>query len=311
MLIVHRHDIVGHSKRERLVLRIMFEKREKIIYTIPVVLFIFVMVIFPIIYTVKMSFYDWDMSSTSVPSWIGLENYVSLLSDSRFWNSVWVTAYFSFSALFIETILGIAIALLLNRKMKGSNFVKAIFLLPMVATPVAIALVWLLIFEPSIGIANELLNNLGIDPLKWLSSPSEVIPSLVIIDVWQWTPMVTLIVMAGLTTLPKDPYESADVDGATNWQKFIYITLPLLKQTIAVAVILRLVDVLKAFDIIYTTTQGGPSYASETLSIYGYVISFQFFKLGMASSLIVIIFAFILLITLPLLWIRKRMEVYV
>jgi multiple sugar transport system permease protein len=179
----------------------------------------------------------------------------------------------------------------------------------MVATPVAMGLVWMLIYEPTIGFANTLLKSLGLAPMLWLASTSQVIPSLVIVDVWEWTPMIALIVMAGLSTLPRDPYESADVDGASTWQKFVYITLPLLRPTIIVAVMLRLIDALKTFDIIYATTQGGPNMASETLNIYGYVLGFQYFKLGMASSLLVIFFAIVMGLTLAMIWIRKRMEV--
>ncbi|NHN29045.1 carbohydrate ABC transporter permease [Paenibacillus agricola] len=286
-----------------------FDRNIKWIYTMPAVIFVLVMMVFPIVYTLRISFYEWSMSATTPPKWVGLSNYTALLTESRFWHAVGNTFYFTFAALILETVLAIAIALLLYRDFKGKNIVKTLFLLPMVATPVAMGLVWMLIYEPTIGIANTLLKSLGLDPLLWLASPSQVIPSLVIVDVWEWTPMIAMIVMAGLSTLPSDPYEAADVDGATVWQKFIYITLPLLRPTIIVAVMLRLIDVLKTFDIIYATTQGGPNLASETLNVYGYVLGFQYFKLGMASSLLVIFFALVMGLTLAMIWIRKRMEV--
>jgi multiple sugar transport system permease protein len=286
-----------------------FDRNIKWIYTMPAVVFVLIMMVFPIVYTLRISFYEWSMSATTPPKWVGLSNYSALLADGRFWHAVGSTFYFTFAALILETVLAIAIALLLYRDFKGKNIVKTLFLLPMVATPVAMGLVWMLIYEPTIGIANTLLKSLGLEPLLWLASPSQVIPSLVIIDVWEWTPMIAMIVMAGLSTLPSDPYEAADVDGATMWQKFIYITLPLLRPTIIVAVMLRLIDVLKTFDIIYATTQGGPNLASETLNVYGYVLGFQYFKLGMASSLLVIFFALVMGLTLAMIWIRKRMEV--
>ncbi|SFL81206.1 multiple sugar transport system permease protein [Paenibacillus sp. 1_12] len=285
-----------------------FDRNIKWIYTMPAVLFVLIMMVFPIVYTLRISFYEWSMSATTPPKWVGLSNYSALLAESRFWESVGNTFYFTFAALILETILAIAIALLLYRDFRGKNIVKTLFLLPMVATPVAMGLVWMLIYEPTIGIANTLLKSLGLDPLLWLASPSQVIPSLVIVDVWEWTPMIALIVMAGLSTLPSDPYEAADVDGATVWQKFLYITLPLLRPTIIVAVMLRLIDVLKTFDIIYATTQGGPNLASETLNVYGYVLGFQYFKLGMASSLLVMFFALVMGLTLMMIWIRKRLE---
>ncbi|CAM4110796.1 carbohydrate ABC transporter permease [Paenibacillus alkaliterrae] len=288
-----------------------FDRNLKWIYTMPAVLFVLLMMVFPILYTVRISFYEWSMSATVPPKWVGLANYSALLSDIRFWSSVKNTFVFSIGALLAETVLGVAIAMLLYRDFRGKNFVKTLFLLPMVATPVAMGLVWLLIYEPSIGLANVLLKMFGLDPLLWIASPKQVIASLIVIDVWEWTPMISLIVMAGLSTLPAEPYEAADVDGATGWQKFFHLTLPMLRPTIIVAVMLRLIDVLKTFDIIYSTTQGGPNMKSETLNIYGYTLGFQYFKLGMASSLLVIFFALVMGLTLFMIWLRKRLEVSV
>lgn len=286
-----------------------FNRNLKWIYTLPAVLFVLLMMLFPIIYTVRISFFEWSMSATTPPKWVGLSNYTALLQDARFWHAVRATFYFTIAALVAEVVLGVAIAVLLSREFRGKNIVKTIFLLPMVATPVAMGLVWMLIYEPTIGVANELLKSFGFKPLLWLASTSQVIPSLVIIDVWEWTPMIALIVMAGIATLPSDPYEAADVDGASAWRKFTSITLPLLRPTILVAAMLRLIDVLKTFDIIYATTQGGPNFASETLNLYGYVLGFQYFKLGMASALLVLFFLLVMGLTLFMIWTRKRVEV--
>jgi multiple sugar transport system permease protein len=285
-----------------------FNRNLKWIYTLPAVLFVLLMMLFPIIYTVRISFFEWSMSATTPPKWVGLSNYLALLHDNRFWHAVGSTFYFTIAALAAEVVLGVAIAVLLSRNFRGKNLVKTVFLLPMVATPVAMGLVWMLIYEPSIGIANIMLKSLGLKPLLWLASPNQVIPSLILVDVWEWTPMIALIVMAGIATLPSDPYEAADVDGASAWTKFTAITLPLLRPTIIVAAMLRLIDVLKTFDIIYATTQGGPNFASETLNLYGYVLGFQYFKLGMASSLLVIFFALVMGLTLLMIWMRKRLE---
>jgi multiple sugar transport system permease protein len=285
-----------------------FDRNLKWIYTLPAVLFVLLMMVFPIIYTVRISFYEWSMSATTPPLFVGLANYIALFNDTRFWHAVGSTFYFTGAALVVEVVLGVAIAVLLSRNFRGKNFVKTIFLLPMVATPVAMGLVWMLIYEPTIGVANQFLNALGFKPLLWLASENQVIPSLIIIDVWEWTPMIALIVMAGMATLPSDPYEAADVDGASAWRKFVSITLPLLRPTILVAAMLRLIDVLKTFDIIYATTQGGPNFASETLNLYGYVLGFQYFKLGMASSLLVLFFLLVMALTLFMIWMRKRLE---
>lgn len=288
-----------------------FDRNLKWIYTLPAVLFVLLMMVFPILYTVRISFYEWSMSAITPPKWVGLANYQALFNDDRFWNAVKSTFIFTFGALSVETILGVAIALLLFSEFRGKNLIKTLFLLPMVATPVAMGLVWLLIYEPTIGIANTLLKMAGFAPQLWIASPTQVLPSLILIDVWQWTPMISLIVMAGLSTLPTEPYEAAEVDGASTWQRLWHITLPLLRPTIIVAVMLRLIDVLKTFDIIYATTQGGPNNVSETLNIYGYKLGFQYFKLGMASSLLVIFFALVMGATLLMIWIRRRLEVSV
>ena len=284
-----------------------FDRNIKWVFSLPVVLFVLVMMAFPIGYTIRMSFFDWNMSSLKPPKWVGFGNYMHLLADERFWHTVKVTAYFTFSALAIETILGVVVALFFSRQFRGKNAAKTLLILPMVATPVAIALVWMLIFEPTIGLANIALKSVGLPPQVWLGLPSQVIPSLVLIDVWHATPMIAIIVIAGLTTLPADPYESASIDGASAWQKLIYITLPLIRPTILIAAMLRLIELLKQFDIIYATTQGGPHYASETLNIYGYILAFQHFKLGAASSLIMLFFLLVLSLTIVVTWSRKRL----
>ena len=160
-----------------------FNRNLKWIYTLPAVIFVLLMMLFPIIYTFRISFYEWSMSATTPPLFVGLSNYIALFKDERFWHATGSTFYFTIMALGLEVILGIAIALLLSREFKGKNIVKTVFLLPMVATPVAMGLVWMLIYEPTIGVANMMLKSMGLKPLLWLASPNQVIPSLVIVDV--------------------------------------------------------------------------------------------------------------------------------
>lgn len=282
------------------------DRHLKWVFTLPAVLFILLMVAYPLFYTGRLSFFEWSMSAVTPPKYVGLDNYVALFQDHRFWNALKVTFYHTSVSLVLETVLGVGIAILFSRKFKGGRIVKTVMMLPMVATPVSIALVWLLIYEPSIGFANQMLKGLGIETQEWLGSVTQVIPSLILIDVWEWTPFVALIVIAGLASLPTDPYESAEVDGANAWQKLRYITLPLLTPTIITAVTLRVIDLLKTFDTIYATTQGGPNFASQTLNILVYDLAFQNFKLGSASALLVIFFVLILSVILVLTSIRKR-----
>lgn len=282
------------------------ERHIKWVFPGPAVIFIVVMMAFPILYTAYISLTDWSMSAVQPPKWVGLQNYRDLLTDdSRFWWAVWRTIVFTGLGVLIETALGVLIALLLNRDFPGKNLLKTLFLLPMVATPVAIGMVWLLMFEPTIGFLNWALGLLGIPPQPWVASESTALYSLILVDVWQWTPMIALICLAGLVSLPTDPFEAAEVDGASGLQVIWHVTLPMLRPTIGVAVILRAVDALKTFDIIYAMTMGGPNYASETLNLYGYTLAFSYFKLGDASSLLMIFFALVMGVVVFLNWVRR------
>ncbi|MGE5507832.1 MAG: carbohydrate ABC transporter permease [Chitinophagales bacterium] len=285
------------------------EKHLRYVFALPALLFVLAMMVFPILYTLRLSFTDWSMASETPPAWVGLGNYLSLLTkDERFWGAVLRTFEFTAMAVVVETALGVAIALVLNRDFPGKNLVKTIFLLPMVATPVAIGMVWLLIYEPTIGFANYLLSVLHLKRLLFIASPQQALPALALVDVWQWTPMITLIALAGLSGLPRDPYEAALVDGASPWQTVRRITIPLLMPTIVAAVTLRAIDALKTFDIIYTMTQGGPGFTTETLNIYAFQLGFQYFRMGAASSLLIIFFALVLGVTIILNWAKRPVE---
>ena len=263
---------------------------------------------FPVLYTFWVSFTDWSVSSGGDINFIGFKNYVDLLKEARFYNAVKMTFYFTLLSVGIETVLGVAIAMILNREFQGKGIAKTILLLPMVATPVAIGLAWTLFYEPTIGLANYTLKALGFEASSWLASKDMVIPALAIVDIWEWTPMIALIVLAGLASLPAEPFEAAKVDGATTIQTFRYITLPLLYPTILVAIVLRSIDAFKTFDIIYTMTAGGPGFASETLNIYAYSLGFGYFRFGMASSALVALLAVVLGSSLLILWVRKMWE---
>ncbi len=284
------------------------EKNINWIFPLPAAIFIVVMMVFPILYTFFVSFTDWNMSSGGTADFIGLGNYVAMFQESRFYNAFWLTLYFTILAVGVETVLGVIIALILDREFRGKNLAKLILLLPMVATPVAVGLSWTLFYEPTIGLGNYALKLLGLPGSKWLASNLAVIPSLALVDIWQWTPMISLIVMAGLAGLPTEPYEAALVDGATPLQTLRRITLPLLRPTILIAMVLRSIDALKTYDIIYVMTAGGPGFASETLNIYAYNLGFGYFRFGAASSALVALFAIVLGFSLVVLKIRKTYD---
>jgi multiple sugar transport system permease protein len=282
------------------------EHHPVLVFTLPAAVVIFVLMVFPVFYTVYMSLHSWFASSLTVPEFIGLQNFKrAFTQDERFRNAIWLTVYFTILATALQLVLGIALALLLNRPFRGKGFFRSIFLMPMVATPVAIALVWMMMYNPTLGVMNYLVGLVGLGPYKWVSDVRFVIPALAVVDTWEWTPLITLITLAGLATLPLEPYESALIDGATPAQMFWRITLPLLRPTIMVALLFRSIDCLKTFDIIYVMTAGGPGFASETLNVYTFQVGLFYFHIGYACSLLVILFALVLGVSLILIKVRR------
>ena len=285
------------------------DKRLKWFFTVPTIIFVLAMVLFPIIYTLVLSFHSWRMSANIPWKYVGLQNYIDLFSDSRVPMAIGRTFIFTAIALTIEMILGIGIALFLNRRFFGKNFVKTAFLIPMVATPVAIGMVWKLMYDPNIGILDYILKSMGMPTVNFLGDSNIALYSLIVVDIWEWTPQVMLIVLAGITSISTEPFESAMVDGATPWQVTWHITLPLLRPTIFTAFLLRLIDVLKTFDIMYSMTQGGPGYATETMNILSYRQAFEFMQFGSASSMLIVFFVVVMVIAAITVKIKSKMEV--
>jgi multiple sugar transport system permease protein len=269
------------------------DRRQRLFFPAPAVAVLFLIVVLPIAFNLYLTFTKWTVGLGS-PRFIGLDNFVELWGDDRVWNGVKVMVYFSGASLALELALGLMIALYFNRNFRGSEAVQAIYIIPFAATPVAVALIWRIMLNPEIGVINYLLRSVGLPPGLWVSSEYTVIPTLVMVDVWKWTPMITLIVLAGLKSLPPDPYEAARIDGASALQIFWFITLPLIRPVLIAALMLRSLDNLKEFDMIYTITQGGPGIASETLYLYSYKVSFDFFKAGYGSALMVVVFMIVL-----------------
>ncbi len=281
------------------------DKYAKYVFVYPAAIVLCMMMVFPFGYTAYLSAFDWFVAGPA-PRFVGLENYVRLLSDSRFLSATWNTIVYTVVAVTLEVVLGIMIALLVEKPFRGRAIMRTAFMLPMVATPVAIALVWLLMFDPASGILNYLLVSVGLPPSAWVNNAALAIPALIAVDVWQWTPLVTLIVLGGLTALPEEPYEAALIDGANRWQSFIYLTLPLLWPYIVVAALFRGIDALKTFDSIYVITKGGPGFASETLNLFIYSTAFDYLHMGYSSAMLVVFFAITLVLSLLLIRVRRQ-----
>jgi len=284
------------------------EKNLHIIFPMPAVIFVVVMMLFPVVYTLFLSFTNWNLTSGMPLSIVFLKSYQKVLREPRFIAALGRTFSFTALAVVVETILGMIVALILNREFKGKGFAKLIMLLPLVSTPVAIGIVFNLFYDPTIGLANFVLTRFGFPRQAWTGSPVTVIPSLAIVDIWQWTPMIALILLSGLASLSSEPYESARVDGASEWQIFWRITLPMVTPTLLTALILRTIDALKTFDIIYAMTGGGPGYASETLNVMAFKYSFEYFRMGQASVILVFLFMLVLFMSLLIVRMRKSLE---
>jgi multiple sugar transport system permease protein len=271
--------------KEQAMIKIWTEKHIHDLMVLPLMIFLLLMVAFPLAYTIYLSFTEWSMGTTP-PLFIGIENYKDILTEPDFWNATKHTLYIAFGSVAVEMLLGTGIALVLNRPFRGKNLVKTLFLLPMVATPIAVGMVWQLIYEPTLGIANHFLKMLHISPVLWLVNKNLVLNSIILIEVWEWTPMVMLIVLAGLAGIPNEIYESGKVDGAGPIKLTTRITLPMLTPTLVITALLRIIDALKTFDIIFATTQGGPLQASETVNLLAYRSIFNYFKMGHGAALL-------------------------
>lgn len=280
------------------------DRYARYLFPLPAVLAILVLIVAPILANFVLSLYDWFVGGR--PLFIGVENYYRALGDQRFWNGLRNTFYFTLLAVPLQLVIGLGIAILFNRDFPGKGLARTIILLPMVATPVAIALIWALMFNPSLGILNYFLESLGLPRSLWVAQSNLAIPSLVLVDIWQWSPMIALILLAALQGVPIEHYEAARIDGANAWQSFWHITLPGIRSAIVVALILRSIDALKTFDIIYVITEGGPGTASETLNVYAFKTGFQFFHIGYAATLLIFLMFTVLGAAVFLNILRKR-----
>lgn len=269
-----------------------FERNAPWLFPLPAIIALLVLIVAPMIANFVVALHDWFIGLP--PRLQGLDNFRDALNDRRFWNGVRLTLYFTGIAVPVQVLLGLGIAVLFNREFPAKGLVRTIILLPMVATPVAIALIWRLMFEPSLGVLNYFLENLGLARSLWVADTRLALPSLMMVDVWQWTPMVALILIAALQSVPGELYEAARIDGANGWQAFWNITLPGIRGAIVVALILRCIDALKTFDIIYVITAGGPGIATETLNVYAFKTGFEFLRAGYSATLLIFLMFLVL-----------------
>ena len=281
-----------------------------ILFLTPAMAVLFLVTILPLIYLVVTSFTPLSLTRPDSFWFAGLLNYEQLLDDDRFWNSLWVQARLSFWTVLLQLLIGLALALLLNRQIRFLEVIRSTFLIPMVLPPVVVALIWKILFTPDVSILNWTLGLLNLPQPAWLADPTLALWAIIITDVWEWFPFVMLMLLAALQMLPEEPLEAAKIDGASKGQVFLYIMLPLLRPALLVAGLFRLIDSVKAFPHIFIMTGGGPGVATEATNYYAYLQGFSYTYIGFSSAIIVVMLLATLLMSIMVLkFMGKGVEV--
>ena len=256
------------------------------LFLAPAVVVLAVALLYPIGYMVYASFLDWNPSQTiDEAEWRGARNYTALLADEAFRESVWVTLKFAAIVVTVEMVLGVGLALLLDRNLKGMAALRTIFILPMMIAPIVVGMVWRYMYHPSVGIINRTLKDFGLEPVKWTSDGFWAFTSIVIADIWQWTPFIFILALAALQSLPRSALEAARIDGASDWQQIWHIKLPLMMPVLVVTCLLRLIDAFKVLEVILVMTNGGPGLSTEILALRISRTASEFRELGEAAAM--------------------------
>ena len=259
--------------------------KHKYVFLFPGLFVLIGILIFPIIFTIRLSLSGWN-SYTPEMNFIGITNYIRLFTDDpRFWESFFRLSFLSVTTVILQYIIGFALALIVWREIKFKRFFRVIFLIPMMTTPVIMTVIWRTFFHESLGPLNDLLGRLGVEPILWLSDPVIAKFTVIIVEVWQWTPFMFLLLLAGLLSLPKEPFLAAAIDGASSFRKFVYVTFPLMAPISIGAIIIRLIEASKIMDTVFVLTSGGPGTATETSSFYIYIKGLREFQMGYAATL--------------------------
>ncbi len=266
-------------------------------FVLPSLVLIAAFIFFPAIFGFLVSFTGWDMLSPT-RTFVGLANYVELLGSSEFWHSLVVTMYYLVGTIPITMALGLALAVALNRQFAGVAFFRAVFYSPVVTSTVAMAAVWLWMYDPINGILNYFLLQVGLPPQKWLSSSATAMPSLIVMDIWKYVGYDMVLYLAGLQSIPAGLYEAVEVDGGGRWAKFRSITWPLLAPTTFFILVISIINRFRIFATVHTMTEGGPAGATEVIVYYLYKQAFQYFKIGYAFAIAYILFVIIFGMTL-------------
>jgi len=275
---------------------------------LPALLTMCAVLVYPLAYSLWISFFDWNITAVGRP-FLGLRNYLEALTNSSSQFIFVQNIAFTVICIALEFVIGMALALLLSRQFIGRGLARTLLLLPMLTAPVLAGFNFRWIFNDRFGLANQLLIQLGLQPYAWLADANLARAVIVLVTIWQGIPFMMLLLLAGLESLPTSPFEAAIVDGASAWQRFLHIALPLLRPVIVVAVSLRVIDLFRTFDTIYIISFGGPGHATELLPFYIYRAAFSSGRFGFASALSYIVLALTLLLLIPLFYRRRERQV--
>ncbi|MDI9594685.1 MAG: carbohydrate ABC transporter permease [Atribacter sp.] len=265
---------------------IQLNKRfDETMLVLPATLFLILFSIYPLIFSFRLVFFKWFLNKPNPPSFIGLSNIQNVLLDARFWNSLKVTLIILLIAVTIETLAGLFLSLLFRDKVYGKRIIISLLMIPIMISPMVIGIIWRFILNPEIGIANYILKMVGLQPLIWLGDIKYALSTIILIDIWQWTPFLFIIFLSGMQGISPNLYEAAEVDGASEWGLIRYITIPMLKPIMYIGILIRSIDSFKMFDLVYILTRGGPVNSTETASLYIYKTGFNFFNMGKASTM--------------------------
>jgi len=282
------------------------DRRLAAMLLLPSVGFLVLMTIFPTIYSLWMSSQQYNLSRPDLAHFVGLRNYRQLLGDDLFWKAVRVTFVFSFSVLILQFIIGFFVANIFDRERRGMNLLRTLFIIPVFASPVALGLTWRYMYQPGYGLINHVLESVGLPRVNWLASPQWALPAVIAVDVWQWTPFVALILLAGMQSISPEITEAAELDGLTRFQYLWRIVLPLLTPIVVVVGLIRLIDALKTFDMIYVITRGGPGTTTYNLPLHAYSMGFASFLMGPSAAIAWVVVIIVNICAVLFLWLLAR-----
>lgn len=260
-------------------------RRNFIIFMLPSLIALMLVLAVPLVYSMITSFFDTNLKYRGLGDFVGLQNYIEVLKDTYFLDSVKTTVIFTVCVVILEFLTGLGIALLLNNIRKARNFFFTIIIVPMMITPIAVGLIWRLLLHSDLGIVNYVLSLIGITEKAWLADSAIALKTVMFIDIWQNVPYMVLVILAGLVTLPTEPYEAAAIDGASRLQSFFNLTIPMMIPTFSVVLLLRTITALKTYDLIFVLTRGGPGTTTEVISYHIYQQAFRYLEIGKASAM--------------------------